>query len=477
MAKKVAETKGEDSVLQPQTNLEKKAPVPRPSKKALQRQKDEILESSNANNNSSKATAEVADLTAQLEKITLERNLTAAKLEEAEAETLKLREKLNKLGKQKAFEPALDLAFACSEDVNKKDPRKPKKPLSAYLLWCNNNRSKVVAENPGASFAEVTTILGAKWKAATAEDKEPFEQQYKAAVELYEPERKLYDEMVKKEKEEGKAVDMLKEQKKQDVALQLLEAYLEHQKSNESDKKMKRDVDVPKRPLSSFIVFSQEKWKHRSKTEDSEKVDTAKVAKEIGDAWGKLTEEERAPYMKIAEENKLHYAESMQAYAAKKQQEDEQHAKLKDAEVEAAMELMEKQKKEKLKQQKLLQLAKEMKMEKRVQNAAKKEANADKPKRPPSGSQLFSQEMHAKIVEDNPDMDNAALRAAAASQWKALGEAGQKTWMEKAAPAQATYKVALAKWKLEHPDVSDTTSLASSAANLRDLAGYPDVEV
>lgn len=37
----------------------------------------------------------------------------------------------------------------------KKDPNAPKKPLSAYMLFVQQNRPSIVARNPSASFAEL----------------------------------------------------------------------------------------------------------------------------------------------------------------------------------------------------------------------------------------------------------------------------------------------------------------------------------
>lgn len=41
----------------------------------------------------------------------------------------------------------------------KKDPNAPKNPLSAYLLFCEEWREKVRAENPDASFGKKTFVL------------------------------------------------------------------------------------------------------------------------------------------------------------------------------------------------------------------------------------------------------------------------------------------------------------------------------
>lgn len=50
-------------------------------------------------------------------------------------------------------------------------PKKPKKPLSAFMIFSNAHRAIVKEENPDASFAETGKLLGAKWRAASEEEK------------------------------------------------------------------------------------------------------------------------------------------------------------------------------------------------------------------------------------------------------------------------------------------------------------------
>merc|ERR1712088_238500 len=50
----------------------------------------------------------------------------------------------------------------------KKDPNAPKRPMSAYFLFMNENRPTVRKENPDASIGEVAKILGKMWEAEKA---------------------------------------------------------------------------------------------------------------------------------------------------------------------------------------------------------------------------------------------------------------------------------------------------------------------
>ena len=56
-----------------------------------------------------------------------------------------------------------------------KVPGQPKRSLSSYFIYVRDNRQKVIADNAGISVTEITKILGAQWKALSAEEKAPYE--------------------------------------------------------------------------------------------------------------------------------------------------------------------------------------------------------------------------------------------------------------------------------------------------------------
>ncbi|XP_077981571.1 uncharacterized protein LOC144436619 [Glandiceps talaboti] len=63
----------------------------------------------------------------------------------------------------------------------KKDKKeKSKKPLSAYMLWCNHYRSKLVADNPGIDFSTISKKLGAIWQQLSEKEKGKWKRKQKA---------------------------------------------------------------------------------------------------------------------------------------------------------------------------------------------------------------------------------------------------------------------------------------------------------
>ena len=46
----------------------------------------------------------------------------------------------------------------------KRDPNKPKRPLSSYVLFCNDMREELKEKHPELTFGEMNKALGKKWK-------------------------------------------------------------------------------------------------------------------------------------------------------------------------------------------------------------------------------------------------------------------------------------------------------------------------
>ncbi|GAM88026.1 hypothetical protein ANO11243_060550 [Dothideomycetidae sp. 11243] len=74
----------------------------------------------------------------------------------------------------------------------KKDPNAPKRGLSAYMFFANEQRDKVREDNPGIKFGEVGKILGDKWKQLTDKQKAPYEAKAAADKKRYEDQKAAY---------------------------------------------------------------------------------------------------------------------------------------------------------------------------------------------------------------------------------------------------------------------------------------------
>ncbi|XP_053417418.1 high mobility group protein B1-like [Nycticebus coucang] len=73
-----------------------------------------------------------------------------------------------------------------------KDPIAPKRPPSAFFLFCSEYRPKIKGEHPGLSIGDVVKKLGEMWNNTAAEDKQPDEKKAAKLKEKYEKDIAAY---------------------------------------------------------------------------------------------------------------------------------------------------------------------------------------------------------------------------------------------------------------------------------------------
>ncbi|KAK4769277.1 hypothetical protein SAY86_027427 [Trapa natans] len=74
----------------------------------------------------------------------------------------------------------------------KKDPNAPKKAMSGYMFFLQNEREKMKKSNPGVSFADASREIADKWRGMSAEEKEPYEAKARADKKRYRDELSDY---------------------------------------------------------------------------------------------------------------------------------------------------------------------------------------------------------------------------------------------------------------------------------------------
>ncbi|XP_077360620.1 high mobility group protein B1-like isoform X2 [Festucalex cinctus] len=73
-----------------------------------------------------------------------------------------------------------------------KDPNAPKRPPSAFFIFCSEYRPKVKGESPGLTIGDVAKKLGQMWNGTSAENKQPFEKKAAKLKERYEKDVAAY---------------------------------------------------------------------------------------------------------------------------------------------------------------------------------------------------------------------------------------------------------------------------------------------
>lgn len=74
----------------------------------------------------------------------------------------------------------------------KKDPNAPKRPPSAFFIFCSEHRSKIKGDNPGISIGDIAKKLGVMWSEQSPKEKAPFEQKALKLREKYEKDITAY---------------------------------------------------------------------------------------------------------------------------------------------------------------------------------------------------------------------------------------------------------------------------------------------
>lgn len=67
----------------------------------------------------------------------------------------------------------------------KKDKNAPKKPMSGYMMWFNDQRENIKNDNPGISFTEIAKKGGELWKTVSSKEKAEIEEKVARAKEEY----------------------------------------------------------------------------------------------------------------------------------------------------------------------------------------------------------------------------------------------------------------------------------------------------
>jgi ABC-type transporter MlaC component len=150
-------------------------------------------------------------------------------------------------------------------------------PYGFFVKMCYEEHKKKYP-NECVQVTEISKKCSQKWKTMTDEEKKRFFELAQKDAERYQAEVAAYG-----------GEDVLKKKKR-----------------------AKKDPNAPKRALSAFFFFSNDKRQEVSGEHPEWKV--GQIAQELGHRWKALTDEERIIFEKKAQEDKERYAEEMRAY-------------------------------------------------------------------------------------------------------------------------------------------------------------------
>jgi len=180
-------------------------------------------------------------------------------------------------------------------------------------------------------------------------------------------------------------------------------------------------LEQPKKPVGGgYGVFLAEKRPDFQKACAGKPISA--VTQMAGEAWGKMTDAQKAPYMKKYEGAKVQFDKDMKAFIAQ------------GGEVTKGV--------------------RALRSEKRKAKDGKKKKDPNAPKKPSGGGYgVFLAENRAKITQSLPAGHKMTdVAKAAGEQWKSLSEAQKKPYNDKFLKKQEEYQAAFAEYKKNLPE-------------------------
>jgi hypothetical protein len=178
----------------------------------------------------------------------------------------------------------------------KKPADAPKKPKSAYMCFCMEERERIKTEKNETPAKEVMSLLGARW----SDFKKSVESKSKSSISLMA--KYAAQSIEDKDRYEAEMSD-----------------YTPSDESESDGKKKatrkKKDPKAPKGALSGYMFFCKDK--RIELKEDQPELAPKEVLTEMGRMWGELKVEdadEVARYQDMADGDKIRYKEEMAAY-------------------------------------------------------------------------------------------------------------------------------------------------------------------
>jgi len=157
-------------------------------------------------------------------------------------------------------------AEAKTKRKNKRQPGKPKRATSAYLYFLGHLRDQLKAQGKSMKIGDLAKEAAAKWANMDGKTRKPFDEQASADKKRYETEMAIF--------------------------------------------KPARDPNKPKRPSTGYFHFLAD---FRVKMKDAD-IGHKDVIKQAGQAWQRLSDTAKEPYLKKQREEQIEYEKKMAVY-------------------------------------------------------------------------------------------------------------------------------------------------------------------
>jgi hypothetical protein len=231
--------------------------------------------------------------------------------------------------------PGQPMAGVPSAVKRKKDPDAPKRPMSAFLDYSKTFRSQVILNNPDVKDnKEISKILGAMWRNASDAEKKPF-------VEKELRERAIFNEEMRQWKrtraehpplQQGGIEVVWKNPNVPKTApgAAVMRYHHENVEGNlfaeplkvpplPKAKRVKKDPEAPKRPMSAFLDYSKT-YRAQVISNNPHVKDNKEISKILGILWRNASEAEKKPFVEKELIAREEYNERMRQWKKEKEE-------------------------------------------------------------------------------------------------------------------------------------------------------------
>merc|ERR1719352_1138343 len=170
-----------------------------------------------------------------------------------------------KPAKKAGAKPALGKNGKPKKKKKAKDPNKPKRAMVAFMYFSIDQRPEVQKRQPELKIADVSKVLGQRWRNMTDSQKSKYDAKAAADKKRYEKEMKAYKPPYK-----------------------------------------------PKRPMVAFMFFSIENRPTAQKK--NKDMGIAEISKVLGAQWRGMSPAQKAKYEAKAAQDKVRYEKEMASF-------------------------------------------------------------------------------------------------------------------------------------------------------------------
>jgi hypothetical protein len=273
----------------------------------------------------------------------------------------------------------------------KADPNAPKKPLSAYIIFCNNNREAINKADPTITAKQVLQKLGAAWKSISEKEKKHYEELAKKDVERYENQMKGYTPTPETEvKGRGKK------------------------------------SDGPTRPMTAYMFFCQAERENVKR--DHPTLPGKEITKKLGEKWHTLSDDQKAPFEAKQVSDKARYESEKGSTGTKHETKEVKESKGKSTKKTETKKSVEKSETKKATDKSTV-----------AKKASKSDSKADsKPKKDTKtvkkspGYEYFLKEQTEEVRAEHPKMTEKQLVTEVNKRWTELSDAERTAYENEA---------------------------------------------